>query len=341
MTYNSYTIYFFTLLALWTSQELVAKKQSLFFVEKEIPNKIISVSTVSAFTEAATPTSQHKTETLLHLTRNLKPLAENGFKPRIEQKNMSSAFIPFSGNFQPLVTALFSKSLVDYVLIVAILVIQLAIIVLYLFHRRSLIRKKRLALKSQEVLKFQITLAKRHIERGRIKQQELTQKLELTNKQVASYTFNYQQKNKIIKQIQEIVEKLEVASSDAEKDTLLAEVKRLTKENLSIDKNWEYFRNFFEEAQYGFHAKLLSKYPKLRPNDLKLCSLIRLNLSIKETAEILGISPGSVKTSRYRLRKKLNLEPKDEIIDHLISLEAETLDASPDQPDASGPEAQE
>src|SRR5690606_37494796 len=101
------------------------------------------------------------------------------------------------------------------------------------------------------------------------------------------------------------------------------ELKDIAKENLIADKNWECFRDFFQETQYGFHAKLLSKHPHLKPNDLKLCSVIRLNFSIKEAAQILGISPGSLKTSRYRLRKKLELEPKQEIIDYLVLLETE------------------
>jgi len=81
----------------------------------------------------------------------------------------------------------------------------------------------------------------------------------------------------------------------------------------------------FEQVHTDFYAKLISKHPDLRTNDLKICSLTRLNLNIKETASILGISPASVKTARYRLRKKLQLEPNQEIISYLINLENNQL----------------
>ena len=51
---------------------------------------------------------------------------------------------------------------------------------------------------------------------------------------------------------------------------------------------------------------------------LKLCALIRLNLNIKESADILALKPESIKTSRHRLRKKLNMKGEDRIYDFLI-----------------------
>src|SRR5690606_37757086 len=130
------------------------------------------------------------------------------------------------------------------------------------------------------------------------------QELEFKDKQITSYALSFDQKNRIIEQLQEVVKKIEASPSPHDKMRHVKELKDIAKENLIADKNWECFRDFFQETQYGFHAKLLSKHPHLKPNDLKLCSVIRLNFSIKEAAQILGISPGSLKTSRYRLRKK-------------------------------------
>ncbi|MBE9483461.1 MAG: hypothetical protein IMY74_01370, partial [Bacteroidetes bacterium] len=45
-------------------------------------------------------------------------------------------------------------------------------------------------------------------------------------------------------------------------------------------------------------------------NEKRLAVLLRLNLSSKEIASILNISPKSVEMNRYRLRKKLKVEPK-------------------------------
>ena len=56
-----------------------------------------------------------------------------------------------------------------------------------------------------------------------------------------------------------------------------------------------------------FYEQLNFKYPKLSRGDQKLCALVKLNLSSKEMAKLLGISIESVHTNRYRLRKKLGL----------------------------------
>ncbi|HET8735166.1 MAG TPA: hypothetical protein VFM69_01075, partial [Pricia sp.] len=102
---------------------------------------------------------------------------------------------------------------------------------------------------------------------------------------------------------------------------LLEELRREIKQHVNIDRDWEDFKRHFEEVHTDFHGRLKEKHPDLSANDLKLCSLTRLNLSIKETAGVLGISPESAKTSRYRLRKKLGLEPDDALLDYLLRLE--------------------
>jgi DNA-binding CsgD family transcriptional regulator len=50
---------------------------------------------------------------------------------------------------------------------------------------------------------------------------------------------------------------------------------------------------------------------------LKICALTKLNLSLKEIASILGISPESVKVARSRIKKKLNLTQDEDFINFL------------------------
>ncbi len=51
-----------------------------------------------------------------------------------------------------------------------------------------------------------------------------------------------------------------------------------------------------------------------------MAALVRLNMNLKETATVMGISPDSVKTSRYRLRKKLQLEEEQNMTDYLMTI---------------------
>ena len=93
-------------------------------------------------------------------------------------------------------------------------------------------------------------------------------------------------------------------------------VKELNQEILA--DTWEEFEKKFKVIHPGFYKNLSHKYAKLNQNDLKMCSLLRLNLSSKEIASILNITPPSVDVARSRLRKKLNLETSDNLVEFLI-----------------------
>ncbi|MCE7993654.1 MAG: sigma-70 family RNA polymerase sigma factor [Roseivirga sp.] len=58
-----------------------------------------------------------------------------------------------------------------------------------------------------------------------------------------------------------------------------------------------------------FQQKLKDQHPKLTPYDLRLCTYLKSNLSTKEIAVLLNITPDSAKKAKHRLRKKLALQP--------------------------------
>jgi FixJ family two-component response regulator len=57
-----------------------------------------------------------------------------------------------------------------------------------------------------------------------------------------------------------------------------------------------------------FQNRLRERYPHLTKNDLKLCAYIRLNLSSKEIASLMFVTVRAVEISRFRLRKRLDLD---------------------------------
>ena len=79
-------------------------------------------------------------------------------------------------------------------------------------------------------------------------------------------------------------------------------------QNLMINKDREEFEIQVEQACEGFFKNLEHKHPDLTNQERRLAALLRLNLSSKEISGILNISPKSVDQSRYRLRKKLDLD---------------------------------
>ncbi|RKR14563.1 hypothetical protein CLV91_0640 [Maribacter vaceletii] len=76
----------------------------------------------------------------------------------------------------------------------------------------------------------------------------------------------------------------------------------------SIGDSWKEFETRFISVNQNFYKNIQNKYPTLSQTDLKLCALLKLGFSSKEMSSLLGITIESAHTSRYRLRKKLNLK---------------------------------
>lgn len=165
------------------------------------------------------------------------------------------------------------------------------------------------------------------LKNGQLREKELKSELEQKNKELTSYALNFIQKN-------ELMEELTVSINDLKKtsDTGtihgLNKINRMVSDSFRIDQDWENFRMMFEEVHKDFFPMLKESYPDLGNAELKLCALLRLNLNLKESSRILGISPDSVKTARYRLRKKLNLTHEENLVDVLLAMEKDQLSVS-------------
>ena len=65
-------------------------------------------------------------------------------------------------------------------------------------------------------------------------------------------------------------------------------------------------------------------FPSVVVLTLHFHTFLRMNLNTKETADVMGLSVRSIESRRYRLRKKLGLSKKDDLINYLISLKHTT-----------------
>lgn len=69
-----------------------------------------------------------------------------------------------------------------------------------------------------------------------------------------------------------------------------------------------------EQSNQSFQRQLKSRFPRLTSYDVRLCTYLKSNLSTKEIATLLNITPDSVKKAKHRLRKKLFLQPADSFL---------------------------
>ncbi len=78
----------------------------------------------------------------------------------------------------------------------------------------------------------------------------------------------------------------------------------------------------FEEIISPFSKNLSAKYYGFTPTELQIANLVKQGKSTKEIAEIYHLSPGTIKTHRNNIRKKLGIRNKKEnLTTHLLSLQ--------------------
>ncbi len=79
----------------------------------------------------------------------------------------------------------------------------------------------------------------------------------------------------------------------------------LTNSTILTDEDWLRFRQLFEKAYPGFIEEKKFQIPKITPAELRYLVLKKLNLSTKEMANMLGVSPNAVRKTRARLQNKM------------------------------------
>lgn len=115
--------------------------------------------------------------------------------------------------------------------------------------------------------------------------------------------------------IMSLKEQMELESKhdqDSKESLNLFETRILTHED------WESFKVYFENAFPNYLSSLRTVHPDMTEAEERLFLLTKLKLNLKEVATILGISPDSVKKTRYRLKKRLNIGKDDSLEAYIL-----------------------
>lgn len=150
-------------------------------------------------------------------------------------------------------------------------------------------------------------------EQKRMREQYLQNELDFKERELSAMALQIFQKNELMNDLKEQMEK---NLNDENQDSF----NKLMNKKTNYEKDWADFNAYFESVNRNFYSRLKQNYPDISPNDLKICALIKLNLSIKEMAGVLNISPDSVKTARHRLRKRLQLNNEDNLTEFIMKL---------------------
>jgi DNA-binding CsgD family transcriptional regulator len=80
------------------------------------------------------------------------------------------------------------------------------------------------------------------------------------------------------------------------------------------------FETRFTGIYDDYYDKLKIVAPELTPNELRICALMRLNISTKEIAMLTNRTIGTVDNTRSAIRKKLKLEEETNLQEFLLNI---------------------
>lgn len=111
----------------------------------------------------------------------------------------------------------------------------------------------------------------------------------------------YNKKIKTETKLQEFVNKDNISADE------LYDLNNLARENSSL-----FFLKFTQLLPF-FIKKLNKDYPLLTHNEILICAYLKLNYSTKEIAIYSNSSVRSIENKKYRIRKKINLDSKEDL----------------------------
>lgn len=88
---------------------------------------------------------------------------------------------------------------------------------------------------------------------------------------------------------------------------------------LDSSVEWKDFTTYFEQANAAFIQSLKRNHPTLTANEIRYLSLVYINLSPKEIALLLKITPESCKKKKQQVARKMGLTDPKMLYDYLVN----------------------
>lgn len=158
------------------------------------------------------------------------------------------------------------------------------------------------------------------LEREKQKQdkQRIEFDLELKSKQLVSESLKnltiQNTKEELLHQLDEIIQ--EIPKTHHGKFDSLKRTLKFYKSSSILDE----FETRFTGVYEAYYGKLKNLAPELTPNELRICALMRLNISTKEIALLTNRTIGTVDNTRSSIRKKLKLDEETNLQEFLLNM---------------------
>jgi tetratricopeptide (TPR) repeat protein len=169
-------------------------------------------------------------------------------------------------------------------------------------------KERQLLLKNNEI----IALEKRNIE----------QELSVARTEVNHFLDKINEKNQLIEHISNDLMQLK-DNYQTEQDIFNTALNNLRNTQILTNEDWTTYLSGFNRLYPNFTFSIKQKHPGITESELRYLMLTKLGLMHKEMANILGVSPDSIRVTWNRVRNKLGGSVEDSPLDLLAKLENE------------------
>lgn len=180
------------------------------------------------------------------------------------------------------------------------------------------IEQRRLYLEKEARIRKEQYKLEKEIEK--LKNDKLQIKILAKDKELVTNSLQVVKKNKILNGIIHKLKDINTNSFDEESKFQFEKLRKSILKEVNSDKSWKDLEKHIKNVHFDFLKRLKEKHPTISPRELDLSTYLLMNMSTKEIAEIMNISIGGVELARYRLRKKLDLTKKENLIGYLMRI---------------------
>lgn len=162
-------------------------------------------------------------------------------------------------------------------------------------------------------------LSKEKLKTQHLERENLEHKLEFRQKELTNLALFISQRTSIYKDFTKSLKNLKFTDLKQLKKDIDTLIKEYTFK-FDFNEDIQRFHANIENLQSDFLFKIKEEFPHLTEKDVQLAVQVKLKLSSKEIAHINNISLNSVEIGRHRLRKKLGLDQKENLVSFLENL---------------------
>jgi DNA-binding CsgD family transcriptional regulator len=156
----------------------------------------------------------------------------------------------------------------------------------------------------------------------RLRNDKLRNNMKHKEKELANSTMHIIHKNDFLISIKEELLKARKSSDRDMIEKKIASIVRQIDRDIDNEAHWKIFETHLEQVHEDFLKRVSSLHDDLSARELRLAAYLRMNMSSKEIASLMNITPRAVENNRYKLRKKLNLESGDNLVDYIMKVKS-------------------